>query len=292
MNNEVCVQSVKRGYLNNDFQFFHLKDKKNLQFQFHHHDFNKIIVFLSGKVTYLIEGKAYRLKPWDVLFIGNDQVHKPFIDSSETYERMVIWMRTEFLDRASNDQCDLSTCFKLASTHKFNLLRLELESAENMRNMLVQLEEACDSTEFGSALLKNSLITQVMVHFNRLYLGVESFNDTNDVTYDETIVEVIDHINLNISDELSVEKLSSEFHVSKYHLMRKFKAHTGYTLHSYITQKRLIMARELMRKGRTMTEASMESGFGDYSSFVRAFKNMFGMSPRKYKENMMESRGK
>jgi AraC-like DNA-binding protein len=35
-------------------------------------------------------------------------------------------------------------------------------------------------------------------------------------------------------------------------------------------------------KGRTLAEAGTESGFGDYSSFVRAFKNAYGLSPRKY----------
>lgn len=74
--------SNKSGYLNNDFQLFHLKDKKNQEFEFHYHDFNKIIIFLSGKVTYLIEGKAYNLKPWDILLVNNHDVHKPIIDSS------------------------------------------------------------------------------------------------------------------------------------------------------------------------------------------------------------------
>jgi hypothetical protein len=44
----------KRGYLNKDFEFFHLKDNKAMQFEFHYHDFNKIIIFISGNVTYLI----------------------------------------------------------------------------------------------------------------------------------------------------------------------------------------------------------------------------------------------
>ena len=49
----------KSGYLHSDFKLFHIKDKKNQEFEFHYHDFNKVIIFLSGKVTYLIEGTAY-----------------------------------------------------------------------------------------------------------------------------------------------------------------------------------------------------------------------------------------
>ena len=53
----------KTGYLNENFQFFHLKDQVEQEFPFHYHDFHKIIIFLSGNVTYYNEGKTYRLKP-------------------------------------------------------------------------------------------------------------------------------------------------------------------------------------------------------------------------------------
>ena len=63
------------GYLHQNFRLFHLKDKKNQEFEFHYHDFNKIIIFLSGNATYLVEGKAYDLKPWDILLVNNHDIH-------------------------------------------------------------------------------------------------------------------------------------------------------------------------------------------------------------------------
>ncbi|MDP4091711.1 MAG: AraC family ligand binding domain-containing protein, partial [Bacillota bacterium] len=75
--------SVKKGYLNNDFRVFHLKDQKDMDFEFHYHDFYKIIIFISGKVTYLIEGKAYELMPFDILFINKNDIHKSVIAGSE-----------------------------------------------------------------------------------------------------------------------------------------------------------------------------------------------------------------
>ena len=47
---------LKTGYLNSDFKFFHLKDNTRKDFPFHYHDFNKILLFLQGDVTYTIEG--------------------------------------------------------------------------------------------------------------------------------------------------------------------------------------------------------------------------------------------
>lgn len=54
--------------------------------------------------------------------------------------------------------------------------------------------------------------------------------------------------------------------------MHKFKSQTGYTLHKYIQQKRLAFSKSLIIKGHKITEIYLKCGFGDYSSFIRAFK--------------------
>ena len=77
----------KRGYLNQNFLFFHLKDRKEEQYDYPYHEFNKMILLLSGKVTYMIEGKTYFLKPWDILLVNHHDIHRPVIDASEPYER-------------------------------------------------------------------------------------------------------------------------------------------------------------------------------------------------------------
>ena len=59
----------KTGYLQNDFRIFHLNDMKKMEFSYHYHDFDKIVLFLSGDVTYSIEGRKYELKPM-ILFLS------------------------------------------------------------------------------------------------------------------------------------------------------------------------------------------------------------------------------
>ncbi|MCY6371320.1 AraC family transcriptional regulator [Clostridium ganghwense] len=288
MKNNKDVLKTKRGYLKKDFELFHLKDQKNMQFEFHYHDFNKIIIFMSGKVTYLIEGKAYKLKPWDILLVNNNDIHKPLIDSSETYERIVIWVNSRFLEKHNNFDCNLLSCFELASSQKFNLLRLNSELPINLKYTITQLEDACKSSDFGSSILKNSLFLQLVVYINRLFLENEKNKVLSDINYDENIGAILDYINKNLSEDLSIDNLSSRFYMSKYYLMHKFKKQTGYTIHKYILQKRLIMSNSLIKKGKSITEACAECGFGDYSNFVRAFKKMFGLSPKKHYKTLMQ----
>ena len=67
---EQFYQTEKTGYLDEQFRLFHLKDQTRKEFSYHYHDFHKVVIFISGKAAYHIEGKAYQLKPWDILLVN------------------------------------------------------------------------------------------------------------------------------------------------------------------------------------------------------------------------------
>ena len=62
-------------------------------------------------------------------------------------------------------------------------------------------------------------------------------------------------------------------------MMHKFKSETGYTLHSYINSKRLLLARDLISEGMPVIKAAAQSGFSDYTTLSRAYKKMFNKCP-------------
>ena len=76
-----------------------------------------------------------------------------------------------------------------------------------------------------------------------------------------------------------MDRLARQFYISKFYLMRRFKEETGYTIHGYVTEKRLILAREKIASGLSLSQVAEDCGFGDYSSFSRAYKKRFGVSP-------------
>jgi AraC-like DNA-binding protein len=80
---------------------------------------------------------------------------------------------------------------------------------------------------------------------------------------------------------MRADTLAKRLFISKYHLMRQFKAETGYSIHQYIANKRILFARDLIARGESPTDACYRCGFRDYTVFARAFKKQFGRSPRK-----------
>ena len=73
--------------------------------------------------------------------------------------------------------------------------------------------------------------------------------------------------------------LAEKFFISRYHLMRRFREETGTTIHAYISDRRLMLARDLISQGIPATDVCFRCGFGSYSSFSRAYGKFFGTTP-------------
>ena len=272
----------KVGYLNDNFKIFHIRDKKDIKFEYHHHDFSKIVILIDGDLTYYIEGKAYILKPWDILFVNKNEIHKPVVNPDKYYERIVIWLNPDFMAKYAQGNNDLLKCFEVAIKNNYNLLRLNMKSIEIIKNLIQDIQNCNNSNEFGSEILKESLFVQLMVLMNRLFLNSDKNRDIEDIQYDKTIEGVLNYINSNLENDLSIDTIASEFFISKYYLMRKFKNQIGSSIHNYVVQKSLILARSLISDGLSMSSVCSRCGFNDYSSFVRAFKKVYGVSPSNY----------
>ena len=275
---------IRSGYLNSDFRLFHLKDKTKKEFDYHYHEFNKIIIFLSGNVTYIIEGRTYHLKPYDILLVNNHDIHKPIIDSNSTYERIVIWADTNFVKEHSDDNCNLEECFKYAIKNDINLIRLKPDLQNELISLLTKLEASINSQEFGSRILSNAYLIEFLVYINRLILGNNNIIEANecDSIYDNQINEILKYINANLNEPLTVDDIANRFYISRYYLMHRFKEQTWYTLHNYISQKRLILAKELLLNNESVMKVSEKCGFIDYSSFLRSFRKMYGTTPKDF----------
>ena len=263
----------KTGYLKEDFRLFHINDQTKKDFSYHYHDFHKIIVFISGKVTYHIEGKAYHLKPRDILLVSQGAIHKPEIDPSVPYERYIFWIRDDLSCQ------ELNTCFQKANDRSFNLVRADSALQEHLKDLLPEIEQTLQNKHFGDTVLRNALFTQFMIYINRIFLRTSSSPDKKTYSSDTQVEQLLKYINRNLSENLSIDQLANRFFFSKYHMMRKFKNETGYTIHNYITSKRLLMARSLISQGIPVMKAALASGFRDYTTFVRAYKKQFGKAP-------------
>ncbi len=273
--------SVSRaGYLRESYHYFHLRDTAGQELDFHFHEFDKIVLLLSGRVDYIVEGSSYALTPWSVLLIKHHTIHRALIDKSEPYERIIIYLDGKYFSRGI-PEARLTDCFDQADRSGKHLLLPTEQQRRAIEEVLSAYEAAAEDRGFGAQALRESFIVQLLIYIGRM---TAASSEPGESQYDPKIRRVLSYINENLGKELSVEQLAEQAYLSKYHFMRLFKAQTGSSVHAYVRQKRLLHAARLIREGMTVGKAAAESGFGDYSAFHRAFRESFGISPGELKK--------
>ena len=232
----------KRGYLNSDFKIFHLTDQISTEFEFHYHEFHKITIFISGNVQYFVEGKTYPLEPYDIVLVNRNDIHRVQVDPSLPYERIIVYISPGFIDAYRTDDYDLSYCFEKAKKEHSNVLRIHSLEKSSLFKITNRLERSFSDTEYAGSLYRQILFLEFMIHLNRAAIKNRvEFLDTS--LYNPKIVDLIQYINQHLTESLDVDFLSSRVYLSKYYMMRLFKAETGYTIGNYITYRRLLLAR-------------------------------------------------
>ena len=170
-------------------------------------------------------------------------------------------------------------CYKVAHDRGIHILRLNSAQRKRVSKLIADLENLTKSREYGSQYMRDTVFYQLMIELACFSLKQQEC--TVDTVFDEKTVQVLRYINDNITENLSIDHLADRFYISKFHMMRKFKAETGYTVHAYISNKRLLMSQQLIEQGISPTDACFRCGFRDYSVYSKAYKKMFGVSPAK-----------
>lgn len=266
----------KKGYLLEDFRLFHLKDAKGTEMEFHYHEFCKLVLFVSGQGEYTVEERHYELRAGDILLIGSHQVHRPEFAAGMEYERIIFYISPEFLQKQSVAECQLEQLF---DGNRGHVLRLEEKRYRKLFELALELEAELTGGRFGNNIMGNSLLMQLLVKLARYREKGVVQPTAPTMVSDERIKRMLSYIEHHLSEGLTMEGLSEQFFISKYHMMRLFKKETGQSVYDYITERRLFLARELIRQGVPATESCFRAGFGSYSSFTRAYGKRFGTTP-------------
>ena len=266
----------RAGYLKESYHYFHLKDTAGQELDFHFHEFDKLVLLLSGRVDYTVESGVYALKPWDVLLVKHHAIHRALIDKSEPYERVIIYLDRKHFERAMPGS-GLMESFDQADKRGSYLLSPEPGQLDELKNAVAAYESAAADTRYGSAAMRETLIIQLLIHISRM-AAVEP-TDEGAAQGDPKVQQTLSYINENFRSQLTVDALAERVYLSRYHFMRLFKAQTGSTVYAYVRQKRLLYAARLIREGVPAGRAAIDSGFSDYSAFHRAFRETFGISP-------------
>ena len=262
----------KRGYLLENFRLFHLRTQGDTPVNYHYHEFCKLVLLVSGTGSYTVGSQRYLLQPGDAVLVGSRTVHRPEIDSGCVYERIIIYISPDYLKMQSTADCDLLEVFSGQRGHV-------LRDCKRLLALASELERELSGTGYGRELLSGAALLRLLVRIGREQRREDLEPPKPVDPTNPRVLGLMRYMEEHLAEDLDVDALAEQFYVSKFHMMRQFRRETGFTVHAYLQQRRLLHARDLMEKGMRATEACYRSGFRSYSSFTRAYGGFFGTTP-------------
>ena len=267
---------AKKGYLLEDFRLFHLKDKGETKVDYHYHEFYKLLFFVSGKGGYFVEGKRYSLTPGDIILIGKQCVHRPEFEPGVPCERIILYISPEFLLRESSSTCQLADCFSKEYDH---VLRPNEKIRKTLFSIVSNMEQELSSNRYGKEIVSTGMLLNLLVEIARSIFHKEVQKPAPMLPKSKRMLDIMHYLDAHLTEDINIDLLAEKFYISRFHMMRRFREETGTTIHAYISDHRLMLARDLISQGIPATEVCFQCGFGSYSSFSRAYGKFFGTTP-------------
>ncbi|MEK3721205.1 AraC family transcriptional regulator [Paenibacillus sp. FSL H8-0034] len=265
-------------------QFLHVQ-RKSHSIDFHLHQGCEIYFLLQGDVKYFVEKTVYPLQFGDLIITNQHEIHKPSFSSDVVYERITIEFDPQLAALFQTDDFNPLSCFYDRPIGKRNKLSLTSTDSAALLSLFMKYDALKNHPSLGNAVMKMGCFMEILVHINRLFQEQKLTDQGLDLHH--KLSPVLDYIEMNLGEDLSLDQLEKQFFINKYYLIKLFKKYTGNTIHEYIIYKRISLAKKLLAEGSSVTEACMVSGFNDYTSFLRMFKKKVGTLPRDYQKNYL-----
>ena len=248
----------------------------------HYHIFYEIIYVMEGEFASLAEDKIYPLHRGDFLLINRNVMHKyqPVEKKQVSSKRIILWITDGMLERLGEGQMELAACFQ----GEAKVCHFPVYYEELLRGYLLKLamSQVLDREPPGTKQVMDRGYLLLFFSYLNALCRVGEYFSTEELVGNPLVEQVSAYIDKHMEESITLDRLAEHVHMSKYYFLRRFKEMTGVTVHTFLTDKRLIRACQGLREGKNITQVWQSCGFADYSSFLRNFKAAYGVAPGRY----------
>ncbi|RAR43966.1 AraC family transcriptional regulator [Paenibacillus sp. MDMC362] len=253
--------------------------------QFHSHAFYEIYYFHEGRCTYLIGDSVFTLKPGDLLLMNGLTLHCPNVEPDSRYVRSILHFDPAWICKGLSETAKsiLLDPFESLRNHRMTLTGANRDEFEGM---LADIHRLSASTA-GFRQERMTLRILEMMYIIADWCQ-DAVQDQDSISEKERHVQhVVSFVEEHYMQDLTLERIAREMHITKHYLSSLFKEVTGTTVFKYLYHRRINQAKILLRlhPHLSITEISQAAGFKHLAHFSRMFKAMVGTTPEYYRRS-------
>lgn len=251
--------------------YFSVSEQEYAPYNFppHMHDALEVYVLLEGDVSFMVEHNLYHLQPGDAIITKPNEIHNCILNAPSVHKHLCLWF--------SPHTKALVGDFLEHDFGKDNLISPSPKDKEKLLELYTDLR-AC--SEKDGKRYEFSLFLQILDT-----LGKSLSRTLAPQQMPAELQTILADINDNFLSIKGLEYFTEKHFVSQSTLNRLFRTYLHTTPGLYLEAKRLAHSRLLLKKGKSVLAACMESGFSESSNYIRLFKKRFGITPGQYREN-------
>jgi AraC-type DNA-binding domain-containing proteins len=275
-------------------EHLNIKNDTPLMKSSHYHDFYEIYYFLGDSMNYFVGDKNYVLEKNNILLIDKYAYHKTTYNKISENERVLI----EFNEDVFNIISDKQVINKIINLFKVSnkIIPGSSEEVYKIHSIIFKLVgNFYSKTQYGLTLAKLNLV-ELCLALAEIAEGRKVCNTAENINQKEStnnVVEIIKYINENFSSKITLDILVEKFFVNKYYLCHVFKNETGLSIIDFVNGKRLAEAEKLIRYSeQSITEICYKIGFSSMNHFLKLFKYVYNITPKKLRADVKKQSGK
>lgn len=241
----------------------------SFEFDKHAHEEYTISLIHDGNMKGFLDGFSQHFQKSAILTINPDEVHACRTDNEDGYNYTSIYFNKSILEKLSHDEFGSKEIY-------FNKKTIFKEDIYNKLATLARKDELglISKLEFECELIE--VLKKIFI-LNSHFSNEKVLNN-----HDKMVLKAKEFINDNFFLDLSLDDISKQLDISKYHFLRLFKQKTHCSPHSYLMNRRVEKAKQLLQKGESLVNIAHSCGFSDQSHLHKRFKACVGITPKKY----------
>jgi AraC-like DNA-binding protein len=264
---------INKTYKDKKLPFLELTYNKDIKGcpKSHLHDKLSIVALKKGSINIHLKDYDFVLKEKNIAVLNPFEIHCATKVDDESKGLYALYLDKSWIQKLQNNLFDTDEyiLFQENILLDINTYNEFLTLCENIFSNDFYIKKEEQIIEFVSQIVLENSNKKLLDINNNLACDIKSYIDEN------------------ISLDLSLEDIAKEFLITPFHLIKIFKKELNLTPYRYVLNQKINLAKELLSKDISISEAALRAGFNDQSHLYKYFKEVFSISPKEYQDSLV-----